>query len=176
MSENDMIRDALLEMAAEPDREARLRAQHAVAELVSPRSRKSLRWRSGLAAVLLIGVALSPPGQAVAERVGDLVAGPDDSEGITAPTGELIQANERGIFVDGEKLEQLSADQPGARDSADSGGGFVVIEGQPSASRVAECRDGTSPADDLTCRALVAVFEGRLEPGRYSREQLQALP
>lgn len=81
MKDDDTIREELLSMAHEPNPSRLREAKEAVARAVSapPDRGRSRRRSAALSAVVVAGLLLTPPGQAVAERIGELVGIGDES-------------------------------------------------------------------------------------------------
>lgn len=163
--DDEMIRTQLLKMASEPDPHARARAEAEVAKEVQARSRPDRkRGRiAGLGVVLIVGLALTPPGQALAERLGDLVGIGDESSVTESNLRDprLTSEQERvGPAIVTATGTILGTDIPfeivgwAAKDKLPTG---------PVAPEGADSAEGTL----RTCLGVVLPEQGRQETGKW---------
>lgn len=152
-TEND-LRRALEELCSEPDPAARER----VARMARKTGQRSLlhRWRlaiRGLIAAFVAALFVTPLGPALAETVGDGVSG----------IAQLFAA----------ETENLEPHRPAGSDAQNVD---FFIEGTTSPQVVRRCEKTPGAfGDPLQCELILAVAEGRLEPGGYSRGELKHL-
>lgn len=164
MNQESEIRATLLQVAHAPSPGALGAAQQAVAGVIEdrPRSRRR-RWSAGIAALLAATLALSPPGQAIAERIGELVGIGEESsvtdDNLRDP--RLSSQQDRvGPAIVTATGSILGADLPfeivgwAAREKAPTGP--VWPDGADSA-------EGTLS----TCLGVVLPTRGRQETGKW---------
>ena len=100
-----------------------------------------------------------PGGGNASSLAGPAISYTDDSgERIVAPSQSEEAAVEAGLIP-----------AEGEQDEVD-----FMIEGPPADWMVETCRSSVPPTTPLHCDAIIAIAEGRLEPGTYSDDELRA--